>query len=117
MYLYCIPHLLSQGPNHSEWRLSDGAQNVIFITDDARHIALPLDILKSIYHLTSSESRVVQLLVNGQSTDDIAKILDINVNSVRFHLKNCFQKTQVTNQAELVGLILRSLGNLPLYNE
>jgi DNA-binding CsgD family transcriptional regulator len=117
MYLYCIPQLLSPGANHSEWRLSDGAQNVIFITDDARHIALPLDILKSLYNLTNSESRVTQLLVNGQSTEDIAKILDINVNSVRFHLKNCFQKAQVTNQAELVGRILRSLGNLPLYNE
>jgi DNA-binding CsgD family transcriptional regulator len=112
MYLCCLPHLLTHGSLHNhEWRLGDSAQNVIFITDETRQISLPWENLKLIYNLTSSESRVVELLVNGKSTEDIAHTLDINANSVRFHLKNCFHKTRVNNQAELVGLILRTLGS------
>lgn len=112
-FLSCLPHTESKGAINREWRLSDGAQYVVFVTDEKSSIDLPWETLKTLYGLTESESKVVRMLVNGSSTEDIAIELSINANSVRYHLKNCFSKTFVNNQAELVGLILRTLGNLP----
>ncbi|WP_101758971.1 helix-turn-helix domain-containing protein [Oceanicoccus sp. KOV_DT_Chl] len=115
-FISCLPHMNKSGDVSREWRLSDGAQNLVFITDESTSIDLPWDKLKSLYGLTESEAKVVGMLVNGSSTEDIATALSINSNSVRYHLKNCFSKTYVNNQAELVGLILRTLGNLPRIN-
>jgi DNA-binding CsgD family transcriptional regulator len=50
-------------------------------------------------------------LVNGKSTSEIAQILNVNINTVRYHLKSCYVKAQVNNQAELVGLVLRVMVN------
>ncbi len=112
-FLSCLPHTGNKGAVNREWRLSDGAQCIVFVTDEKNSIELPWEKLKNLYGLTEAESNVVSMLVNGSSTEDIAENMKINPNSVRYHLKNCFSKTFVNNQAELVGLILRTLGNLP----
>ena len=89
------------------------AQMVIFITDSESLIDLPWEKLKAIFSFTAAEANVARLLVNGATTEDIANTLGIATNSVRFHLKNCFSKAQVTSQVELVGLLLRTIAKLP----
>ena len=106
-FISCSPHSKKQGDVTREWRLSDGAQCIVFITDETRIIELPKDRMKVLFGFTAAEVNVAEQLVNGKSTSEIAQILNVNINTVRYHLKSCYVKAQVNNQAELVGLVLR----------
>jgi DNA-binding CsgD family transcriptional regulator len=54
---------------------------------------------------TSSEARVIELLVQGQSVEDVAKSLGISKNTVRTHLRKVFSKTGITRQTQLIAFI------------
>jgi LuxR family transcriptional regulator, maltose regulon positive regulatory protein len=49
--------------------------------------------------LSSKEVLVVRLVVKGQSNKEIARNLGLSENTVKFHLKQIFQKLEVTNRA------------------
>lgn len=55
-----------------------------------------------LYRLTPAETRVLQHLLERQSTQDIAEALKISVKTLRIHLSNLFSKTGTVNQRELV---------------
>ncbi|NOQ94740.1 MAG: hypothetical protein GQ547_08935 [Methylophaga sp.] len=63
--------------------------------------------LAAVYQLTLAEARVVHALCNGLSVSDIAVAVSSTDNTVRFHIKNVFQKLHVKRQSELVSLILK----------
>lgn len=112
IYLSCIPQ---KAADDSRYWMPDApkAHMVIFISDSETLIDLPWEKLKAVFSFTATEAKVARQLVNGASTEDIANNLGIATNSVRFHLKNCFSKAEVTSQVELVGLLLRTLSKLP----
>ena len=58
--------------------------------------------------LTASEAAVAELLARGLRLKDIADELSINLTTVNFHLRNIFQKTLTSRQADLM-LLLRSV--------
>ncbi len=60
------------------------------------------------YKLTNRESEVLDLLVQGLNTHEIAKRLNIVIRTVESHLRSIFDKTGCTNRVELVAM---SLGN------
>jgi LuxR family maltose regulon positive regulatory protein len=53
------------------------------------------------------ETQVLQLLASGQSNNVIARGFDISENTVKFHLKQIFQKLGVDNRAAVIGLALQ----------
>jgi DNA-binding CsgD family transcriptional regulator len=55
-----------------------------------------------LYRLTPAETRVLQHLLERQSTQDIAEALKISVKTLRIHLSSLFAKTGTANQRELV---------------
>lgn len=57
-------------------------------------------------HLTQQEQLVLSAIVDGQSTDDIARTLDIRPRTVRFHQVNLQRKLGVTCRADLLRLLL-----------
>jgi DNA-binding CsgD family transcriptional regulator/PAS domain-containing protein len=59
-----------------------------------------------LYGLTPAESRVLQQLLVQQSTQDIAKTLDISIKTLRIHLGNLFAKTACSSQRELVRFFM-----------
>ncbi len=63
---------------------------------------LSASILRELYGLTRSESRLVQCLVGGSSLEDGAAELGISVNTARTHLKHIFHKTGARRQSELI---------------
>ena len=58
--------------------------------------------------LTTGENAVAELLAQGLRLRDIADRLSINLTTVNFHLRNIFQKTMTSRQADLL-LLLRSV--------
>ena len=59
-----------------------------------------------IFGLTPAEARLAIELSSGQTLEEIAEKQEINVSTVRAHLKKIFQKTDTNRQAELVRLLL-----------
>ena len=52
--------------------------------------------------LTGRESRVLELVADGRSNDDIATELGISVNTVRNHVSNVLRKLDVDNRGQAV---------------
>lgn len=73
-------------------------------------IVLPLDPpdslepLEDVTELSVRERDVLRLLVEGRPNGEIARMLGISVNTVKFHVSNLLRKTGSRNRAELAGL-------------
>lgn len=63
--------------------------------------------IKNDYQLTDREKNILQQLVNGNTTKQIAAIFNISVDTVRFHFKNIYHKLRVNTQAEAVAKTLK----------
>ena len=59
------------------------------------------------YNLSPREKEVICTLVDGKSMREVAELLFISMDTVRFHSKNIYRKLKVRNQAELVVKALR----------
>lgn len=75
-------------------------------SEDTRPLGLRL--ISDVAGLTAAESAVAELLARGQRLKDIADRLSISSTTVNFHLRNIFQKTATSRQADLM-LLLRSI--------
>jgi DNA-binding CsgD family transcriptional regulator/PAS domain-containing protein len=65
----------------------------------------PAELLRRLFGLTSAEARVYERIVHGYSVEEIARELDLAVDTIRVHLKRMFAKMQVSRQAELVAKV------------
>jgi DNA-binding CsgD family transcriptional regulator len=68
--------------------------------------------LEQLYDLTPTEAEVAQWLMAGSSTNDIADIFGNSIHTIRTHVKRILTKCDASSQAELVGLLQRSLVRL-----
>jgi DNA-binding NarL/FixJ family response regulator len=59
------------------------------------------------HNLTQQESELLKLLVEGHNYKTAAAELSISVNTVKFHLKNIYEKLQVHSKSEAVAKALR----------
>lgn len=66
-------------------------------------------ILKELYGLTPTESRMADLLAKGNGIQEVAARLRITIGTARFHLKRVLAKTGTRRQAEF----MRLMGSLP----
>ena len=58
--------------------------------------------------LTRRELEVLSALAAGQTNKEIASELELSPNTVKFHLKNLFQKLDVHNRSQAVALYLKT---------
>ena len=58
--------------------------------------------------LTRRELEVLSALAAGQTNKEIANELDLSPNTVKFHLKNLFQKLDVHNRSQAIALYLKT---------
>lgn len=61
---------------------------------------------QKISHLTSQEQKLIAALIEGKSSKEIASTLFISVNTVKYHLKNIYQKMEVSSRSELLTKLL-----------
>ena len=59
------------------------------------------------YHLTSQETELLKLMVDGHHYKTAASEMGISRNTVSFHLKHIYQKLQVHSKSEAVVKALR----------
>lgn len=69
-------------------------------------------VLREMYGLTPAQADVVRSLFAGRSVEETAQVLELSLNTVRTHLKQIFNKCEVSSQAELMHLL--ALGPLDL---
>jgi DNA-binding NarL/FixJ family response regulator len=50
--------------------------------------------------LSARENEVLELVAKGSTNPEIAASLSVSENTVRFHMKNIFEKLSVTNRTE-----------------
>lgn len=97
----------------SDWFEGQSAPSVvIFISDSEQALSTSAEALRTLFELTAAEAKLSLLLAEGNSLDQVANQLGISTNTGRAHLRAIFAKTGVTQQTQLVSLILRSVANL-----
>jgi DNA-binding CsgD family transcriptional regulator len=89
---------------HGASLVADGARRVAVIVEPA-HPGRVASLLMAAYGLTDREQDVTRLVLQGNSTAEIAARLRVSAQTVQQHLKNIFDKTGVHSRRELTGKV------------
>jgi DNA-binding CsgD family transcriptional regulator len=92
---------------HGASLVSDGRRRIAVIIEPA-HPARITPLLMSAYELTEREQDVTRLVLQGDSTAQIAERLVVSPHTVQEHLKKIFEKTNVRSRRDLVGKVFFS---------
>jgi DNA-binding CsgD family transcriptional regulator len=101
-----VSRVLSRG---GTWVVLHGAslgtgRRIAVIVEPA-HPAHIYPLLMAAYGLTERERDITGLILQGNSTADIAETLVVSVHTVQQHLKRIFDKTGVRSRRDLVGKV------------
>lgn len=89
---------------HGASLVSDGRRRVAVIVEPA-HPARITPLLMAAHGLTEREQEITRLVLQGDSTAQIAERLVVSPHTVQEHLKNIFEKTGVRSRRDLVGKV------------
>jgi DNA-binding CsgD family transcriptional regulator len=89
---------------HGASLVSTGTRRIAVIVEPA-HPARIAPLLMSVYGLTEREQDVTRLVLQGNSTAEIAERLVVSPHTVQQHLKSVFDKTGVRSRRDLVGKV------------
>lgn len=77
----------------------------VFIAQQGGQQPMVIEILRTMFDLTSSEARIAALIAKGDGPQTIAETLGVTINTVRSHLKHAFSKTRANDQTALGALV------------
>ncbi len=78
---------------------------IVFINDPEQKAALPSEVLRMLFGLTTSEARLAVTLLEGSSLSEAALIHEVGQETVRTQVKSIFQKTGTKRQGDLIRLL------------
>lgn len=81
------------------------AEGKRFMSAGLKYVAHQQD--DELQRLTAREKQVLQLIAQGKSNKDIAKLLELSVNTVSVHRANLMEKMNIHRTAELVLFAIR----------
>lgn len=97
----------------SEW--GEGQSSpcaTLFISDPDLRESASQQILGELFNLTPAEANLAILLSRGESLAEVSETQKISQHTARAQLKSIFAKTNISRQAELVRLILKSVASM-----
>ncbi len=74
--------------------------------NDAASLGHRLDVAKTIFGLSTAQSQLARLVVDGLDMPTAAERLGISLNTAKTHLQRLFDKTEVRSQPALVATLL-----------
>ncbi len=88
-------------------RVSYGKKSFLLITFHKKVLRQQeiFEFLRTGYRITEREFEIINCIKKGFHNKEIAGLLKISINTVRSHLRTVFQKLDVSNRTELIGLI------------
>ena len=86
--------------------VEDHPQVLVFLSDPSSKPASRAAVLRALYGLTPTESRLADLLLQGFEVREAADHLQTTLETARFHLKRVLAKTGSRRQTELMRLML-----------
>jgi len=86
---------------------------LVCVTDLEAGVKIPEERIRDLFGLTRAEARVAMALFEGARALEAADALGISVNTAKVHIARIFEKTGVNRQAELVSLMMRTVGLAP----
>ena len=89
-----------------------GPAVAVFVSDPLHKTQAPAPVLAQLFGFTPAEAKLAMQLANGLSLDEAVEALGVSRNTGRAHLRSIFAKTGVTQQTQLVRLILKSVASL-----
>ena len=101
-----IAGLNSKGPD----KRAEEVRAILFVAQRERRNGVPDEILRMLFGLTSSEAILAAQVVEGKGLGPAAKKSSVGINTVRALRKNICGKTGTGRQAELVRVLVRSVG-------
>jgi DNA-binding CsgD family transcriptional regulator len=78
----------------------------VFLRKAALELPHPLEAIASTFKLTPAEMRVLMMIVQFGSLQEVAPVLGISTATVKTHLQRIFAKTDTSRQADLVKLVV-----------
>ena len=85
--------------------LVSGESHRVAVIVEPAHPARIAPLLMSVYGLTEREQEVTRLVLQGNSTAEIAERLVVSTHTVQQHLKSVFDKTGVRSRRDLIGKV------------
>jgi DNA-binding CsgD family transcriptional regulator len=79
---------------------------LVFVSDPQSATQPRGAILRALYALTPTETRVADLLLEGLEARETAATLGLSLEGARFHIKRVMAKTSTRRQSELIRLML-----------
>jgi hypothetical protein len=83
---------------------------IVLVTDPDASPAPATIILQRLYNLTPALARLAAALAAGKTVSEYAEAAHVTQGTARQQLKKLFVRTQTRRQAELVGMLLRGVG-------
>ncbi len=86
---------------------------VVFVSDTSERMTLRPRWIEAMFDVTRGEARVLALVSEGMSAEDVGANLRIATATVRVHLRNVYRKLKINRQSDLVATILKAI--MPMY--
>lgn len=86
---------------------------ILFLSDTSERMMLQPRWIEAMFDVTRGEARVLALVSEGMSAEDIGAALQIATATVRVHLRNVYRKLKINRQSDLVATILKTI--MPMY--
>ena len=102
------PLQLLVSPLRSEGAALPGLSEVaVFLSDPDRNLAVPAEVLRTLFRLTPAEARLAMSLFVGHSLSEAAELNRVSRETVKSQIASVFLKTGTRRQSELVRLLAR----------
>ena len=72
---------------------------------DHQCLAKQIDVAQVLFDLSDTQARIVELIAEGLSRNDMADRLGVSANTIKTHIRRTFEKMAVTSQQELLRLL------------